>query len=150
MTSSPSNFVALVRVLVVACATLVAGGAACLGDGEGEPDAGANLNRPVIDNNCGETASVGNALGIGQYCEATSDCPVAGSGTTIQCSTVLTSDALPLLCSRICGELDGGSIDCGEGAACHNIIELGYDLEVCVPFTCDPLFDGGVPRPDDT
>lgn len=135
-----------IRVALVCSATLFMMGASCLGPAT--VDAGAPADdRPVIGDDCGDPGSDGNDLGIGRHCQATSDCPVLDTGTTIQCSTVLTDDALPLLCSRLCGDTDGGSIDCGAGATCMNIEQLGYDLDVCVPFTCDPLFDGGVPRP---
>ena len=130
-------------LLVVGAHFLAA--ASCFGDDGGVPDAGID-DRQVIGENCGEEGSAGNAIGIGRFCTATADCPIADDGTTIQCSTVLTDNTLPLLCSRICGDTDGGSIDCGESAACHNIAELGFDLTVCVPFACDPLFDAGVPR----
>lgn len=109
------------------------------------PDAG---DRPVIGFNCGEPDSTGNELGIGKFCVETEQCPVAATGTTIQCSTVLTADNLPLLCSRLCGDLGGGeTVDCGSGAVCHDIQELGYDLRVCVPYACSALFDGGLPPP---
>lgn len=106
------------------------------------PDAG----KPVATN-CGFDDSPGNSLGIGRFCTTTEECPVAATGTTIQCSTVLTDSTLPLLCSRLCGTVGQTDVDCGEEAVCHNIKELGYDLTVCVPYACDPLFDGGLPRP---
>jgi hypothetical protein len=134
------------RVSLLVVCGVFGGGASCFGDGDGAPDAGID-DRQVVGVNCGDQASPGNGVGIGKFCTATADCPIADDGTTIQCSTVLTDNTLPLLCSRICGDTDGGSIDCGDNAACANIAELGFDLTVCVPFACDPLFDAGVPRP---
>lgn len=137
----------MLQLLVVCLGAVFGTAASCVQPPPSEPEAGVvDSGRPVIGRDCGDPTSTGNALGIGKHCESTNDCPVVDEGTTIQCSTVLTDDSLPLLCSRICGATDGGQIDCGPGATCMNIIELGYDLDVCVPFTCDPLFDGGVPR----
>lgn len=125
---------------LLACALVLA----CSPPGKETPDAG---NRPVIGMNCGDPSSPGNSIGVGKYCKSTDQCPVSSSGTTMQCSTVLTNDALPLLCSRLCGAVgDGGQVDCGPDAVCHNIKDLGYDLIVCVPYACDALFDGGLPR----
>ncbi len=134
----------MVRTLLLVLGSVYLCGASCL-EGDGPPDAGVD-DHLSVGVNCGEDGSPGNAIGIGQFCTDTSDCPVASDGTTIQCSTVLTDNTLPLLCSRICGGVDGGTIDCGENATCHNIVELGFDLTVCVPWACDPLFDAGVPR----
>lgn len=134
----------MIRVVLLFGCVLFLGGASCL-EPEGPVDAGIDSHEAVGEN-CGDVGSPGNAVGIGQYCTATADCPVASDGTTIQCSTVLTDNTLPLLCSRICGGTDGGSVDCGANASCHNIAELGFDLTVCVPWACDPLFDAGVPR----
>lgn len=93
---------------------------------------------PVAEN-CGVPGSPGNELGIGKYCTKTSECPVASSGTAIQCSTVLVDKTSPLMCSRLC-DLTAADPGCGSAAVCKNIIELGYDLNVCIPRACQPLF----------
>lgn len=134
----------MLRIVLLAASLIFLCGASCL-EGDGPVDAGID-DHEAVGPNCGDADSPGNAVGIGKFCTDTADCPVASDGTTIQCSTVLTDNTLPLLCSRICGGVDGGSIDCGENASCHNIVELGFDLTVCVPWACDPLFDAGVPR----
>ena len=135
----------MIRLSLLLRGSLYLCGASCFPE-EGPVDAGLNSHEAVGEN-CGDVGSPGNAIGMGQYCTDTADCPVASDGTTIQCSTVLTDNTLPLLCSRICGGVDGGTVDCGDNASCHNIAELGFDLTVCVPWACDPLFDAGVPRP---
>jgi|GEM_PF-5467155 len=95
-------------------------------------------NNPVADD-CGFTGSVGNELAVGKYCTKSGDCPAVASGTALQCSTVLVDSALPLLCSRLC-DLQAADAGCGADAVCKNIIELGIDLTVCVPKSCQPLF----------
>lgn len=89
--------------------------------------------------NCGFENSTGNAIGIGKYCTESSDCPAVTSGTALQCSTVLVDNSLPLLCSRLC-DVNAADPGCGTDAVCKNIIELGFDLDVCVPVACQPLF----------
>lgn len=106
--------------------------AACDGD---EP---APVGNPVAIN-CGIEGSTGNELGIGEYCTKTSDCAIAQSGTAIQCSTVLVDPSLPLMCSRLC-DLAAADPGCGTEAVCANVLELGFDLNVCVPVSCQPLF----------
>lgn len=134
--SARGNLTGCVLALVVACS-------GC------KKDEGPNLDRPVIGLNCGDPTSPGNSVGVGKYCETSHDCPVASEGTTIQCSTVLTDDRLPLVCSRLCEDMPGGApVDCGEDAVCHHIAELGYDLFVCVPHTCAPIFSDGLPGVD--
>lgn len=95
-------------------------------------------NRPVA-RNCGDTESPGNTLGIGRYCTKSDDCPTVPTGTSIQCSTVLTDKTMPLLCSRLC-DVKAADPGCGPDAVCKNILELGIDLTVCVPTACQPLF----------
>ena len=96
------------------------------------------MGNPVAEN-CGVEGSPGNSLGIGKYCKASSDCPAVSSGTTLQCSTALSDNSLPLLCSRLC---DPAAADpgCGPDTVCKNLIELDVDVTVCVPRTCQPLF----------
>jgi hypothetical protein len=133
------SIVHVLMVIVMSCALT---GASCLNGSSSETDAGSAAPAANLGLNCGDPESSGNAIGIGKYCTTTSECPVAESGTTIQCSTVLTGNVLPLLCSRICGDtLLQGTIDCGSDAVCRDISELGYDLTVCVPTACDALFD---------
>lgn len=128
----------------VSLSGLIAVTAGCTTPGSDSPDAGTR--HPAVGENCGFENSPGNAIGVGRYCTTTDDCPIASSGTTIQCSTVLTDNTLPLLCSRLCGDLGNGQeVDCGPDAVCHPIDELGYSLVVCVPRSCAPLFDGGLP-----
>lgn len=93
----------------------------------------------AVARNCGFTESPGNDLGVGRYCTKTDDCPSVASGTAIQCSTVLTDETLPLLCSRLC-DAKAADPGCGPDAVCKNILELGVDLTVCVPTACQPLF----------
>ena len=93
---------------------------------------------PIADN-CGFSTSLGNNLGIGKFCNESADCPEVASGAVLQCSTVLVDNTLPLMCSRPC-DLAAADSGCGTGAACTNIRELGYDLNVCVSLTCQPLF----------
>jgi hypothetical protein len=101
-------------------------------------DDGGPTGNPVAEN-CGFADSPGNAIGIGKYCTKSSDCPAVTSGTALQCSTVLVDNSLPLICSRLC-DLNASDPGCGTGAVCKNIIELGTDLDVCVPVACQPLF----------
>lgn len=89
--------------------------------------------------NCGFEDSPGNAIGIGKYCIKSSDCPVVQEGTALQCSTVLVDNSLPLICSRLC-DVNAADPGCGTDAVCKNILELGFDLDVCVPLSCQPLF----------
>ena len=93
---------------------------------------------PVAED-CGFTNSPGNDLAVGKYCTKSDDCPAVQSGTALQCSTVLVDSTLPLLCSRLC-DLKAADPGCGAGAVCKNILELGIDLTVCVPVSCQPLF----------
>jgi len=95
-------------------------------------------NNPVADD-CGFTGSLGNDLAVGKYCTKSADCPAVQSGTALQCSTVLVDSALPLLCSRLC-DPQAADTSCGADAVCKNILELGIDLTVCVPRSCQPLF----------
>lgn len=107
--------------------------AACGGTEESTP-----MGTPVAIN-CGFDDSPGNELGIGKSCTESSDCPEVTEGTALQCSTVLTENSLPLMCSRLC-DLNAADPSCGTDAVCKNILELGYDLNVCVPRACQPLF----------
>lgn len=93
---------------------------------------------PVAEN-CGFANSPGNDLAVGKYCTKSADCPAVQTGTALQCSTVLVDSTLPLLCSRLC-DLKAADPGCGTDAVCKNILELGIDLTVCVPVSCQPLF----------
>lgn len=93
---------------------------------------------PVAEN-CGVAGSPGNEVGVGKYCTKSSSCPVVQEGTALQCSNVLVSGSLPLICSRLC-DLAAANSGCGADAVCKNLIELGFDLNVCVPRSCQPLF----------
>lgn len=105
---------------------------ACGGEDDGP------IGNPVAVN-CGFEGSPGNSIGIGKYCTKSSECPVAQSGTTIECSTVLVDESIPLMCSRLC-DVTAADPGCGTDAVCKNVIELGFDLDVCVPKSCQPLF----------
>jgi hypothetical protein len=103
------------------------------GDEPSEP-----MGNPVAEN-CGVVGSSGNELGIGKYCTKSSQCPAVSSGTALQCSNILVDESLPLMCSRLC-DLAAPDPGCGSGAVCKNVMELGFDLDVCVPLACQPLF----------
>ena len=105
--------------------------------GCGESDDPPKGNPVAI--NCGIEGGPGNELGIGKYCLKTSDCPIAQAGTSIQCSTALVDESLPLMCSRLC-DLTAADPGCGTNAKCTSVLELGFDLVVCVPLACQPLF----------
>lgn len=96
------------------------------------------MGMPVAEN-CGFKASPGNSIGIGKYCTASSDCPEVSSGALLQCSTVLADNSLPLLCSRLC-DPEAADPECGPDTVCKNLSELGANVTVCVPRTCQPLF----------
>ena len=123
---------ALVSALAVRLALALAL-AACGSDDE-EPE-----GNPVAIN-CGFADSPGNEIGIGKYCTTSGECPAVGSGASLQCSTVLIDPTFPLLCSRLCDE-QAADPGCGADTVCKNILELGVDLTVCVPKSCQPLFD---------
>lgn len=93
---------------------------------------------PVADN-CGFETSAGNEVGVGKFCQESADCPEIPGGAVLQCSTVLVDNTLPLMCSRPC-DLGAADAGCGTGAVCTNIKDLGFDLNVCVSLTCQPLF----------
>lgn len=93
---------------------------------------------PVADN-CGFTTSAGNELGIGKYCTESADCPDVANGGILQCSVALADNTLPLMCSRPC-DLAAVDSGCGTNAVCASLVELGYDLNVCLSVTCQPLF----------
>jgi hypothetical protein len=107
------------------------------------PGCGSHMDNTPKGNpvavNCGITNSPGNELGVGKYCTATSDCPAVQSGTSLQCSTVLVEPSFPLICSRLCDPM-AADPGCGTEAVCKNLTELGLNLTVCVPKTCQPLF----------
>ncbi len=109
-----------------------------LGLGCGGGDDGAPQGNPVAVN-CGIEDSPGNSIAIGKYCTKSSDCPAVQSGTALQCSTILIDPTFPLICSRLC-DVQAADPGCGADAVCKNIIELGVDLTVCVPKSCQPLF----------
>lgn len=118
-------------VCVRAVAALIAL-SACGSDDE------APIGNPVAIN-CGIEGGTGNSLGVGKYCTKSSDCPPVTSGTNLECSTVLVDDSLPLMCSRLC-DVSAADPGCGADAVCKNILEIGFDLTVCVPKACQPLF----------
>ena len=93
---------------------------------------------PVAEN-CGFVGSPGNELGVGKYCTDSSACPAVHSGTALQCSSVLVQPTFPLICSRLC-DPQAADPGCGSNSVCKNLTELGLDLTVCVPVSCQPLF----------
>jgi len=97
-------------------------------------------SNPIAEN-CGFSGSPGNNIGIGKYCTKSSECPSVQSGAILQCSTVLVDPDFPLICSRLC-DPTAGDPGCGADAVCKNLSELGQDLTVCVPLSCQPLFSG--------
>jgi len=93
-----------------------------------------------IAENCGfEKNSPGNEVGVGKYCTKASDCPPVQSGAALNCSSILVDPAFPLLCSRLCDQ-KAADPGCGTGAICKNVSELGFDVTVCIPLSCQPLF----------
>ncbi len=77
------------------------------GGAGGQADAGTS---------CGKPGDPGNALGVGKYCQALSDCK--GNGKATLCAT-LGGDPTQTFCTMMCVvATDGGADPCAAGATC--------------------------------
>jgi hypothetical protein len=94
--------------------------------GGGGPDAAASI--------CGHPGDEGNSLGVGKFCQYSSDCE--GNSRAKLCAII--GDDTAFFCTFLC-DADGGPDQCGENARCAcNGGPCG-----CFPLACDEGGDAG-------
>jgi hypothetical protein len=109
-----------------ACSSLGLGGAS---DG----GASAAADAGTVSAGCGKAGDPGNSLGVGQYCQADSDC---SKNSFAKFCTAAHQAGAPPFCTSIC-QTDA---DCGTGASCTS----SMGLKGCVPNACQAQqTDGG-------
>jgi len=124
------------RVLV--CVLFVALWAACnSGGGGGTTGSGGNggsMPDAGFKSDCGHPGDMGNALGVGMFCQSVADC-VNNTQATL-CTTL--GSATNFFCTFAC-KAAGPANQCGENATC----ECSTGGCGCFPNSC--LGDGGAP-----
>lgn len=120
------------RLILVTLLVLPLGGCG----GSGSP-AAADLAVPwdfTFRSNCGQPGEGGNSLGVGQFCQKSSDCRMNAKATL--CTTIADPDNY--FCTFPCSK-NGPPDQCGENARCACQGSCG-----CFPTRCDGApADGG-------
>ena len=102
--------------VTVACSSSSSGKGAAGSDGGEMADTACE----PIESSCGQPCQAGNSLGIGRFCQNTTDC----RGTKIPTLCATLGDPSEHFCTSMCSPPDAGSDagfpkDCGENATCQ-------------------------------
>lgn len=115
------------------------GGSKSTADMKSTADLKAGPDMAIFQSDCGKPGDVGNALGVGKFCMAISDC--SDTEKAHLCS-ILGNDETThtYFCTTSCTQ-DGPSDQCGDGATC----QCQGNQCGCTPNSClgEPE-DGGV------
>jgi hypothetical protein len=107
-----------VAVVLAAGATIAAVGCSSSSGGAAS-DAGQGDECQPIDSACGQPCQAGNSLGVGRFCNNTTDC--RGTKVPTLCATLGVPNEH--FCTTMCSPADAGPdasfpMNCGENATC--------------------------------